>query len=61
MGRKKMIAGEAVVVSVAMPKELRDKLKEIAYGQQTDFPDLLREVLHKFVERVEKVASRKAG
>jgi predicted transcriptional regulator len=61
MGRRKTIEGEAVVVSVAMPKELRDRLKEIAYGQQTDFPDLLREVLRKFVERAEKVASRRAS
>lgn len=60
MGRNKTIEGEAVVMSVAIPKELRDKLKEIAYSQQKDFPDLLREVLRKFVERTEKSASRKA-
>lgn len=62
MGRKKTIEGEAVVVSVAMPMELRDKLKEIAYSQQTDFPNLLRDVLRKFVASTEKkAASRKAG
>jgi predicted DNA-binding protein len=60
MGRKKTIEGEAVVVSVAMPKELRDKLKALAYGQQKDFPDLLREVLREFVEHAELVA-RRAG
>ena len=50
MGRRKTIEGEAVVMSVAVPKELRDKLKQIAYAGRIDFPDLLREVLSEFVE-----------
>ncbi|MBA3916608.1 MAG: hypothetical protein H0X25_22735 [Acidobacteriales bacterium] len=50
MGRRKTIEGEAVVMSVAVPKELREKLKQIAYVRRVDFPDLLREVLREFVE-----------